>query len=146
VSLLEYTLLTGGALAGVLALILGFTWLWSWLGSRLYQPPRAAEAIRIVWSYYGMPMDRCPQVYWVKGRTYTNPFGDERYGESFTYRNAVQVAHVPGTDISETALSHELWHKVLAARGMDTPNHEDMGFRPGGMVDGANEALKAAGL
>ena len=119
VTLLEYTLLTGGALAGVLALILGFTWLWSWLGSRLWVPEGADAAVRFVAVHYGIPVDKLPRIYWQKDDPKC-PFAEPGYFDptrgAWVAGNwavgALTIAHREGFPFAEGALPVEMLNEA----------------------------------
>lgn len=57
-----------------------------------------------------------------------------------------EVAVLSGYTFSSTTYAHELYHAHLERRGARDVNHEDPGFRPGGIVDRAVAAMRANGM
>lgn len=114
-----------------------------------------ARAVDIVWrQIYGMTTKYPPVIRWVTGKAlncangtgFKNGFGQCVAGESWFEYGRSDVAWVKGELLSDTALAHELCHHYLHYLGQPDPDHEGPAFAPGGILEKANDALRAEGL
>ncbi len=121
--------------------------------------PTLAEQLRaftICWDLYGVPASaRAPMLRYVRsdqlncfnGLGWLSSDGTCVAGVSWEDQNTCAVAWPAGTKkLSETSFAHELWHAATWTLGGLDPDHKGPGFAPGGQVEQANAALRAAGL
>lgn len=142
----QFLLYFGAFLAAVAVIVLGSHFVWKRQVAALPTPPYWMEAFHVIWvEWYAMPWNSRPRVIWVPGRGFRNSAGEFVAGESDG--NSVTCAAADeGTPVSSLALAHELWHVALRLRGMDPDGgHTGAAWRPSGIVDRTNAALRARG-
>lgn len=90
-----------------------------WQGSRLWQPARCDEAVRVAAEYYGIPLDELPRVYWQKDDPlcpYEEPgyFDDTRaeYVAGNWAPGALTIAQREGFSYARTALAVEMGNEA----------------------------------
>jgi len=143
----------------------------SWAGCASAPLPRQDEAMQIVWNQAYMRSDSPPGIQWISGndlncfpdpksnlfegfwgaKWYGGPHTTEcEAGLSWTDISLSQIAVYPPEPyflFSSSSFAHELNHHRLAREtGDGDGNHTDPSWGPGGIVEYANTALRAAGL
>lgn len=117
------------------------------------------DATAIIWHDSFHSTDLPPAVSWIEGDKLDCADG---HGWVYTYKddppvcvaglysyqhNLAEVSWWDGAVFSKTALAHELCHAYdYLTNGTDDPKHLGPCFTTGGMVDQANERLRAHGL
>ncbi len=120
-----------------------------------FRTANLARALEIVWvETYGMELHLAPYVRWVEASD-LNCYGNRGWtsalgcvaGLSWVEINTCAVAWPRGTNrFSDTSFAHELVHALRWHVGTPDANHIGGDFQPGGLVELANNALRAAGL
>lgn len=142
----------------------------SWAGCATAPLPRQDEALQIVWNQAYMRSDSLPGIQWISGSDLTcfpdkmgvnggfwgsNWYGGPKTtmcdaGLSWTDISLSQIAvypPVPHFLFSTSSFAHELnHHRLYRETGDGDGGHTDPSWGPGGVVQYANTALRAAGL
>lgn len=125
------------------------------------------DATELVWrGVYGVPRDKAPpDIYWIE-QADLNCAPDENgvfqgfYRDKASYEVNLQcvggvlwtpswyaqIAHHQPFVFSESSFAHELYHAFLSLHGSPDPTHSGPGWKPGGILEKANEALEASGF
>ena len=114
-------------------------------------------AIAVVWQQTYGRTEKPPAVEWITDLPCTDPNSGKRgfpvvlmsgqeCREGYMLTPWLVRVAWHGGKFSDTALAHELMHAVQAHEGIADPLHRMSVWQPGGAVELANEALRAAGL
>ena len=126
------------------------------LPGEVYELPDQAEATRSIWvDSYGMGETPPPTVRWVTGDE-LDPACPMFLDDWIGFRTSrgcldgdtnpdegIAVAWQPGRALSWTSLAHELYHWRQLKRGEDWHAHPSEVYGRGGVMDQANEAVRA---